>query len=89
MKISPKYKFREIAGEVIAVNQGTSNIDMTQIISLNSSAYVLYKEFANKEFTTQDVIDSLIRIYNITTEEATLGAQTWVDSMIKCHIIEE
>ncbi|MEE1338755.1 MAG: PqqD family protein [Muribaculaceae bacterium] len=89
MKISPKYKFREIAGEVIAVNQGTSNIDMTQIISLNSSAYVLYKEFANKEFTTQDVIDSLIRIYNITPEEATLGAQTWVDSMIKCHIIEE
>ena len=89
MKISPKYKFREIAGEVIAVNQGTSNIDMTQIISLNSSAYVLYKEFANKEFTTQDVIDSLIRIYNITPEEATLGAQTWGDSMIKCHIIEE
>ena len=89
MKISPKYKFREIAGEVIAVNQGTSNIDMTQIISLNSSAYVLYKEFANKEFTTQDVIDSLIRTYNITPEEATLGAQTWVDSMIKCHIIEE
>ncbi|MBQ4916899.1 MAG: PqqD family peptide modification chaperone [Muribaculaceae bacterium] len=89
MKISSKYKFREIAGEVIAVNQGTSNIDITQIISLNSSAYVLYKEFADKKFTTQDVIDSLIRIYNITPVEATLGAQTWVDSMIKCHIIEE
>ena len=37
MKISSNYKIREIAGETIVVNQGTANVNMTRIISLNAS----------------------------------------------------
>ena len=44
MRINPNYKLREIAGETIIVNQGKTGIDMTRIISLNSSAKVLYQQ---------------------------------------------
>ena len=37
MKIKSEYKLREVAGETIIVNQGTIGVDMTRIISLNSS----------------------------------------------------
>lgn len=89
MVISSDYKFREIAGEIIAVKQGTQDVDMTRVISLNSSAYALYKEFAGKDFTTEDVEEALIRIYGISIEEAKIGAKTWIDSMVECCIIEK
>ena len=43
MKINPNYKLRSIAGETIVVNQGTTGMDMTRIISLNVSARLLYE----------------------------------------------
>lgn len=89
MEISSNYKFREIAGEIIAVKQGSQDVDMTRVVSLNSSAYALYKEFAGKDFTTEDVEQALIRIYGISIEEAEIGAKTWIDSMIECGIIEK
>lgn len=89
MVINPDYKFREIAGEIIAVKQGSSDVDMTRVISLNSSAHVLYKEFAGKDFTTEDVEQALISIYNISEEEAKTGAKAWIDSMTECGILEK
>ena len=38
MKINSNYKIREVAGETIVVNQGTTGMDMTRIISLNTSS---------------------------------------------------
>ena len=43
MKINSNYKLREVAGETIVVNQGTTGMDMTRIISLNASAKLLYE----------------------------------------------
>lgn len=48
MRINSNYKIREIAGETIVVNQGTANVNMTRIISLNKSAHLLYQAMAEK-----------------------------------------
>lgn len=42
MKIDPKFKVIELGDETIIVNQGTANVDMTKIISLNKSAKLLF-----------------------------------------------
>ena len=46
MKINSNYKIREVAGETIVVNQGTTGMDMTRIISLNVLARLLYESLA-------------------------------------------
>lgn len=51
MKINPNYKLREVAGETIVVNQGTTGMDMTRIISLNTSAKLLYESLSEKVLT--------------------------------------
>ena len=88
MKINPNYKIREIAGETIVVNQGMANVNMTRIISLNTSARLLYETLAEREFTTEDAAKVLVDTYGIEQERALQDAKTWVESPQKNGIIE-
>lgn len=88
MKINSNYKIREIAGETIVVNQGTADVNMTRIISLNASARLLYEALDDKEFTTEDVAGILVETYGISHETAVADAARWVDSLVKCGVIE-
>lgn len=88
MRINPNYKLREIAGETIVVNQGTPDVNMTRIISLNKSARLLYEEMAGKEFAVEDVAKVLVDRYGIEDELALTDARKWVDSLKECGVIE-
>ena len=88
MKINSHYKLREVAGETIVVSQGTAEVNMTRIISLNASARLLYESLANKDFTLEDVAQILSDTYGIPAEVAKKDAQVWVEALQKCGIIE-
>ena len=88
MKINPNYKLREVVGETIVVNQGTTGVDMTRIISLNASAKLLYETLAGKEFTLEDASNVLVSTYGIPQEQALKDAQVWVEALQKCKVIE-
>ena len=88
MKINSNYKIREVAGETIVVNQGTAEVNMTRIISLNASARLLYESLANKDFTLEDAAQILSDTYGIPAEVAKKDAQVWVEALQKCGIIE-
>lgn len=88
MKINSNYKLREIAGETIIVNQGASGVDMTRIISLNSSAKLLYEQLADLEFTLEDAAKVLVDTYGIEADKALTDAGKWVDALKNCKVIE-
>jgi hypothetical protein len=88
MKINSNYKIREIAGETIVVNQGTANVNMTRIISLNASARLLYEALAGREFTAEDAAKVLVDTYGIGLEQALKDATVWIESLQKCGVIE-
>lgn len=88
MKINPNYKLRNIAGESIIVKQGTRDLDLTHIISLNQSAKFLYETFIGKEFTEEEVAQVLEITFGISKERAGNDAQIWIESMKECHVIE-
>lgn len=88
MRINSNYKLREIAGETIIVNQGKEGVNMTRIISLNSSAQLLYKELSGKEFGLEDAALILVETYGIDAEMAMTDAGKWVDALKKCNVIE-
>ena len=87
MKINSNYKLRSIAGETIVVNQGTTGIDMTRIISLNASAKLLYEQLLGKEFTLEDAAQVLVDTYGISIEQALEDAEKWADALRKCGVI--
>lgn len=88
MKINKNYKLRQVAGETIVVNQGQGGTDMTRIISLNDSARFLYESFVGKDFTAEDAAAALVRQYGIDAALADKDAQTWIDALLKCKVIE-
>lgn len=88
MKINSNYKIRKIAGETIIVNQGTANVDMTRIISLNESACLLYQALAEREFNTEDAARVLTETYGISDGQALTDAAKWVEALKGCGVIE-
>lgn len=88
MKINTNFKLREVAGETIVVNQGTVDVDMTRIISLNQSARLLYEALAGKEFGVEDAANVLVETYGIEFERALADAQKWADALMKCGVID-
>lgn len=88
MKIKSNYKLREIAGETIVVNQGTANVNMTRILSLNASAKLLYEQLSGREFTAEDAARMLSDTYGIGEEEALQDARKWMDALIENGIAE-
>ena len=87
MKINSNYKLRSIAGETIVVNQGTTGTDMTRIISLNTSAKLLYEELLGMEFALEDAAKVLQETYGISEEQALKDANVWVEALTKCGVI--
>ena len=88
MKINSNYKLRSVAGETIVVNQGTTGVDMTRIISLNASAKLLYEELQGKDFAVEDAAKILEDTYGIGHEQAMTDASKWVESRRGCKVIE-
>ena len=89
MQINPKFKLRKVAGETIIVQQGNVGSDLTKIISLNSSACLLYEQLADKEFNVEDAAKVLEDTYQIDADLALKDAKSWVDALKKCHVIVE
>lgn len=87
MKINDSYKLRQIAGENLIVKQGKTHDDMTQVISLNTTAVLLWNELQGKEFTPEDAARILTSHFGITTEQAEADARKWIDSLSDCGII--
>ena len=88
MKINSNYRIREIAGENIVVSQGRNAEDTTRIISLNSSARMLYESLIGKDFSTEEAANLLIEKYGIDRTQALEDANEWAETLRKCHIIE-
>ncbi len=88
MKIKPTFKVREIAGECLIVNQGTFEVNMTKIISLNSSAKMLWESFCDMDFTVEQVAEKLVEVYGIDTDTAQTDASKWVAMLNEQNILE-
>ena len=89
MKLNPDFKLREVVGETIIVNQGTPEVDLTRVISLNASAKLLYERLSGQDFTLAQAAQVLTDTYRITEQQALQDAATWVDAMKKCHVLQD
>lgn len=88
MRIKSEYKVRQIAGENVVILQGRGNFDMTQIITLNDSALLLWNQLNDKDFSVEDAVAVLCENYEVEELLAKSDAQAWVKRMQECGLIE-
>lgn len=88
MKIKSEYKVRSIAGENVVILQGRGNADMTQIITLNYSALLLWNQLEGKDFDVEDAVSVLCENYDVEESLAKSDAEAWVKRMQECGLVE-
>ena len=81
MKISEKYKVREMAGEHIIVMPGRYGADMTRVVALNPTSLYLWEQLAGREFDLEEVARPLGEQYEIDPETARTDAEKWVEQL--------
>ncbi len=74
-------KVRHVAGEDIVITQSPEAADMTKVIALNESALHLYNALQERDFTMQDVVDTLLETYDVDADTARRDAEAWVAEM--------
>ncbi len=81
MRINPKMKVREVAGEHIVMRVGVNGTDMTTVIALNESSLLLYNQLRGREFGVDDAVRVLTDEYEVDETTARLDAEKWVREM--------
>ncbi|SDF23791.1 Coenzyme PQQ synthesis protein D (PqqD) [Bacteroidales bacterium KHT7] len=88
MRTKKGFELRELCGEQVIVGQGVENIDFSKIISMNSSAALLWKNVVGKEFTADDLAKVLIDNYEVEESVAKADAEEIAEEWIKVGIVE-
>ena len=88
MRINQNCKVREIAGENVVIMQGRNGADLTQIITLNKSALILWQALSGSDFEVEDAQRVLTENFEVDDATALRDAQQWVERMRECKLIE-
>lgn len=89
MRIRKGFKIQFVGGENIILLQGTYGVDTTKIVSFNDTSLLLWNIYKDKEFTTEEIVVSLIEEFGIERELATKDAIGWIDGLIQNRLIEQ
>lgn len=89
MKIKAEYTIREVLGEHVLIRQGQDTTDMTQMVTLNDTALLLWNQFSGKDFAVEDVTAFLLERYEVAPQVAAADAQRWADNLRKCKVIAD
>jgi hypothetical protein len=87
MKTNEEIKIIDIAGERVAVRQGSYGTDMTKIIAFNPVAEWLWNNLKGKHFTQEDIVNLLTNAYEIEPTQAEQDAKKWIKQCIEANII--
>jgi hypothetical protein len=88
MRINQNCKVREIAGENVVIMQGRNGADLTQIITLNESALILWQALSGSDFEVEDAQRVLTENFEVDDATALRDAKQWVERMRECKLIE-
>lgn len=89
MRIDTRRKVRSVSGENIIIRQLEGTVDMTQVVALNESAMLLYNELKDKDFTIEDIVQTLLAHYDTDEATARRDAEDWVAAMRKQNLMTD
>lgn len=89
MKIDPKYRVREMAGEHVIVMPGRYGADMTRVVALNESSLYLWNALTDRDFTPADAAALLTENYEVDAATALRDAEAWCAKLAECGVLEQ
>ncbi len=87
MKLKDGFALRKVCGETVVTPTGLDNMNFNKLLTLNSSAALLWEEFYGKEFSLEDLADKLVEVYGIDRDLALGDCQKLVASWQEAGVI--
>ncbi len=81
MKIKKGFTMRSVMGQNVVLAEGNNSDSYGKIITLNSSAAMLWNELIGKEFEIADAANLLVARYGIDPEQA-LADSTYIINLM-------
>ena len=70
MRLKKNLKLRKIGNTYMIVDAGNDNVNMVDVYTMNEAAALLWEVYETKEFTIHDMVNTMIREYEVTKEIA-------------------
>lgn len=89
MKIKKGFTMRTVMGQNVVLAEGNNADSFGKMITLNSSAAMLWNELIGKSFETEDAAGLLVVRYGIGREEADADATRFIQLMADKGLLEQ
>ncbi len=89
MKIKEGFILRTICGEHVVVGEGLTQVNFNKMLSLNASAAYLWEQAQGKEFSKEDLVQSLLNQYEVSPEQAAADVDKLLAIWIKEGVVVE
>ena len=87
MKIKEGFMLRNVADNYIVVPVGKASLEFKGLINLNGVGAFIW-ECLEKETTIEEVIDKVIKEYNIDNELATRDVNNFINKLVEAKLLE-
>ena len=81
MRIKEKLILRRIGDEYVIIVPDKDSVDMTDVYTLNETSAQIWKQFQDKDFTVEDVVEYLMQHYEVDQERAKADIQIFADKL--------
>ena len=88
MKIKKGFTLRSVMGQNVVLAEGNNADSFGKLITLNSSAAMLWEALKGKTFETEDVADLLVAKYGIDRDQALADAAHILRLMTEKGLLE-
>ena len=87
MKIKEGFMLRNVADNYIVVPVGKASLEFKGLINLNGVGAFIW-ECLEKETTIEEVIDKVIKEYNIDNELATQDVNNFINKLVEAKLLD-
>lgn len=87
MRIKEGLFLHQIGDECIVMQDGSSNVDFSNILSLNPTAAYLWAEIGNREFDSAKIVQMLTEHFDVTESRAQQDAEGFITSLKEAGVI--
>ncbi len=88
MRINSRYKLRNLAGESVLFLQGEVDGKTSKLMTFNEASVLLWNNFCDKDFETEDVANFILSEYDIDVQTARKDAEEWVEVLRKYGVLD-
>ena len=88
MKIKKGFVLREVCGEKVIVGEGLETVNFGKLISVNDTAALAWQKATELgDFTTEQLADALVEVYEVTREQALTDVEKLTTKWMEAGLI--